>query len=324
MINNKSDKIPVIAVVGATASGKTAMAVALAKIFDAEVISADSMQIYKGMDIASAKPDKEEMQGIRHHLIDFLPPDEKYSVARYNADAANAVKDILSRNKNIIICGGTGLYIDSFLENIVFSEEPDNTAVRRALEEKRDSGGIRALYDELMIIDPVTAQSLHINNEGRIIRALESYILTGEKPSEAKKRSRSSPSPYEPVYISPAYENREILYDRINRRVDIMIEKGLVAEAGEYFSLDKKDTSSQAIGHKEIVPYLLGDISLEDAAENLKKATRHYAKRQLTWFRRNEKINYIYCDKYESFSDAVNAAADVIEKTGLFERSGAY
>lgn len=324
MKNNATQKIPVIAVVGATASGKTAMAVMLAKIFDAEVISADSMQIYKGMDIASAKPAEEEKQGIKHHLLDFLPADEKYSVARYKRDAEAAVKDILSRNKNIILCGGTGLYIDSFLENIVFADEPDNSGLRLKLQDRREKEGIEVLYNELFAIDPETAQSLHINNEGRIIRALESYMLTGEKPSETKRRSRALPSPYEPVYISPCYENREVLYERINRRVDVMIQKGLVEEAKEYFSLDKKDTSSQAIGHKEIVPYLLGEISLEEAAENLKKATRHYAKRQLTWFRRNEKINYVYCDKFESFSDAVNAAADIIEKTGLFERGGAY
>lgn len=324
MKNTKTDKIPVIAVVGATASGKTAMAVELAKIFDAEVISADSMQIYKGMDIASAKPTAEEMQGIPHHLIDFLSPDEKYSVARYKEDAAKAVKDILARNKNIIICGGTGLYADSFLQNIEFSEEPDNSQIRLLLERRRDSEGIQALYDELKSVDPETAQFLHINNEGRIIRALETWLLTGEKPSVARRRSRMNPSPYECVYICPSYEDREVLYDRINRRVDIMIEKGLVSEAKEYFSLDAKDTSSQAIGHKEIVPYLLGEISLEEAQDNLKKATRHYAKRQMTWFRRNKNINYIYCDKYESFTDAVNAAAAVIEKTGLFERSDEY
>lgn len=324
MKNTKTDKIPVIAVVGATASGKTAMAVELAKIFDAEVISADSMQIYKGMDIASAKPTAEEMQGIPHHLIDFLSPDEKYSVARYKEDAAKAVKEILARNKNIIICGGTGLYADSFLQNIEFSEEPDNSQIRLLLERRRDSEGIQALFDELKAVDPETAQFLHINNEGRIIRALETWLLTGEKPSVARRRSRMNPSPYECVYICPSYEDREVLYDRINRRVDIMIEKGLVSEAKEYFSLDKKDTSSQAIGHKEIVPYLLGEISLEEAQDNLKKATRHYAKRQMTWFRRNKNINYIYCDKYESFTDAVNAAAAVIEKTGLFERSDEY
>ncbi|MBQ6898515.1 MAG: tRNA (adenosine(37)-N6)-dimethylallyltransferase MiaA [Clostridia bacterium] len=321
---NENKKIPVIAVVGATASGKTKMAIELAKIFDAEVISADSMQIYKGMDIASAKPTVEEMQGIPHHLIDFLPSDEKYSVARFREDAKKAADDIRSRGKNIIICGGTGLYIDSFLDNIVFADEPENSVLRAELEKRRDDEGIEALYNELKNADPETAESLHINNEGRIIRALESYILTGVKPSEARRLSRSAPTPYEAVYICPAYENRQVLYDRINTRVDIMIKNGLVKEAEEYFSLDKKDTSSQAIGHKEIVPFLTGEISLDEAADNLKKATRHYAKRQMTWFRRNDRINYIYCDKYESFADAVNKAAAVIEKTGLFERGGVY
>lgn len=319
-----TEKIPVIAVVGATASGKTAMAVSLAEIFDGEVISADSMQIYKGMDIASAKPSQDEMRGIRHHLIDFLEPTEKYSVKRFTEDASKAADDITSRKKSIIVCGGTGLYIDSFLGNIVFSDEPDNEKLREILNDRREKEGIEVLYNELYRADPETALNLHINNEGRIIRALETFILTGEKPSELRKRSRQTPSPYEPVYICPSYRDRDRLYERINRRVDIMLEKGLVNEAREYFSLDKKDTSSQAIGHKEIVPYLLGEISLDEAAENLKKATRHYAKRQMTWFRRNENINYIYCDEYESFSQAVNSAADVIEKSGLFERGGAY
>ena len=313
-----TEKIPVIVVVGATASGKTSMAVELAKIFDAEVVSADSMQIYKGMDIASAKPTQEEMQGIRHHLIDFLDPSDSYSVARYIDDATAALKDIRSRNKNVVLCGGTGLYIDSLIDNISFEEQPDNTEVRRLLRERRENEGIEALYNELKDIDPETAEGLHINNEGRVLRALETYILTGEKPSELRRRSRLNPSPYLPVFIGMDYADREHLYDRINLRVEIMAERGLVEEAKEYFSVDADKTAAQAIGHKEMVPFLLGEISLCEAKENLKKATRHYAKRQMTWFRRNERINSIYCDKYESFQDAVKAAAQIIENSGYF------
>ena len=312
-------KIPVIAVVGATASGKTAMAVELAKRFNAEVISADSMQIYKGMDIASAKVTKEEMQGVPHHLTDFLDPCEKYSVARFIEDATLAVKQIVDRGKNVIICGGTGLYIDSFLENIVFEDEPDNSDVRKTLRRRAEEEGIETLYNELNSIDPETARSLHINNEGRILRALETYILTGEKPSVIRARSKSASSPYEAVYIEPAWSDRELLYDRINRRVSVMIEKGLIDEAKEYFSLNKENTAAQAIGHKEMIPYLLGEISLEEAADNLRKATRHYAKRQMTWFRKNEKINRIYCDKYESYSSAVDAGEEIIKKSELFK-----
>ncbi len=312
-------KIPVIVVVGATASGKTSMAVELAKIFDAEVVSADSMQIYKGMDIASAKPTAEEMQGIRHHLIDFLSPSESYSVAKYIEDATAAIKDIRARNKNVVLCGGTGLYIDSLIDNISFEQQPDNAEVRRLLRERRDKEGIEALFSELEGIDPETAHSLHINNEGRVLRALETYILTGEKPSEIRRRSRLNPSPYLPVFIGMDYSDREHLYDRINLRVEIMAERGLVEEAREYFSVDGSKTAAQAIGHKEMVPYLLGEISLDEAKENLKKATRHYAKRQMTWFRRNERINSIYCDNYDSFAEAVTAAKEIIEKTGYFK-----
>lgn len=315
----KLDKIPVIAVVGATASGKTAFAVELAKRLDAEIVSADSMQIYKGMDIASAKPDKEEMQGISHHLIDFLDPSEKYSVARYICDAKRAIEDIRSRSKQVIVCGGTGLYVDSLLQNIIFEEEADNSEIRENLRIRRENEGIKKLFDELKEIDPQTAEVLHINNEGRILRALESYYLTGEKPSVLRTKSKSIPSPYKAFYIELRYENRDILYDRINRRVDIMIEKGLVEEAREYFKLNKQDTAAQAIGHKELAGYLNGEISLEEAADNLKKATRHYAKRQLTWFRRNQEINVIYCDKYNDLYHAVDAAEKMIKESGLFE-----
>lgn len=313
------NKIPVISVVGPTASGKTAFSVALAKRIGAEIVSADSMQIYKGMDIASAKPTREEMQGVEHHLIDFLEPSEAYSVARYIKDATEAIKDIHSRGKKVIICGGTGLYVDSLLGNIVFDEQPDNTEVRNKLRLRREKEGIEAIYRELQEIDPETADTLHINNEGRVLRALETYYLTGEKPSVLRRRSRSVPTPYNSLYFCLNYKDREILYDRINRRVDIMIENGLVEEAREYFSLSPENTSAQAIGHKEIAGYLRGEITLPEAADNLKKATRHYAKRQLTWFRRNENINYIYCDTFESSEKMVDYAVGIIENSEIYK-----
>ncbi len=315
------DKIPVIAVVGPTASGKTAFAVKLAKIFDAEIISADSMQIYKGMDIASAKVTEEEKQGIRHHLVDFLDCDKKYSVASFIKDASAAIEDIVSRGKKVIICGGTGLYIDSLLQNIVFEEQPDNEEIRKMLRERADKEGLESLYNELSEKDPQTAFALHINNEGRVLRALEVLYLTGEKPSVLRERSKSIESPYKPVYIGLFYRDRNVLYDRINRRVDMMIEKGLVEEAKEYFSLHKDYTSAQAIGHKEMAGYLTGEITLTEAAENLKKATRHYAKRQMTWFRRNSELHSIYCDDYKNTDDAVEAAALII-KNSLFNKAG--
>jgi len=320
----KNGKIPVIVIAGPTASGKTAVSVEIAKRFNAEVISADSMQIYKGMDIASAKPTADEMQGIEHHLVDFLEPHIKYSVAKFCEDAFYCVEAIRSRNKNVIVAGGTGLYIDSFVNNIVFEKQEDNEKIREKIRLRREKEGIEAIYEELRKIDPETADSLHINNEGRVMRAYETYLLTGEKPSVIRQRSRSSQSPFAPVYICLMYEDREKLYDRINKRVDIMLEKGLLKEAEEYFSLDRQSTSSQAIGHKELIPYLTGEISLETAVENLKRSTRNYAKRQLTWFRRNENMIPVYCDKYDNFSDMVNAISDIIKKSGLFEEGDIY
>lgn len=313
------NKIPVVAVVGPTASGKTSMAVELAKRTNAEIVSCDSMQIYKGMDIASAKPTADEMQGIPHHLIGFLDNTEKYSVAKYINDATEAIKGIVSRRKNVILCGGTGLYADSLLNNIIFEDEPDNSLIREKLRKRRDEEGISILFEELRRIDSVTAESLHINNEGRILRALETYYLTGELPSVLKERSKSKVSPYKALYIGLEYENREVLYDRINKRVDMMIEKGLVREAEEFFLLNKENTAAQAIGHKELIPYIKGEISFNEAAENLKRATRRYAKRQLTWFRRNQEIKRIYCDRYENFSHAVDAAYDIICLSDIFK-----
>ena len=318
-MSDSLNKIPVIAVVGPTASGKTAFSVALAKKIGAEIVSADSMQIYKGMDIASAKPTAEEMQGVPHHLIDFLPSDTSYSVARYINDASEIIRDIHSRGKKVIICGGTGLYIDSLLGNIVFEEQPDNTEIRSTLRIRREKEGIEALFNELREIDPETADALHINNEGRVLRALETYYLTGEKPSVLRQRSRSVPTPYNSLYFCLNYKDREILYDRINRRVDIMIENGLAEEAREYFSLSPENTSAQAIGHKEIAGYLSGELTLTEASDNLKKATRHYAKRQLTWFRRNEDINYIYCDDFSSLEEMTEYAQSVISESGIYK-----
>ncbi len=313
------NKIPVIAVVGPTASGKTAFAIALAKRIGAEIVSADSMQIYKGMDIASAKPTPEEAAEIPHHLIDFLAPSDKYSVARYINDASAAISDIVSRGKRVVICGGTGLYVDSLLQNITFEEQPDNEEIRSLLRNRREKEGIEALFNELREIDPETADSLHINNEGRVLRALEAYMLTGERPSELRRRSRENPTPYESLYFVLEHKNRDILYDRINRRVDIMVQNGLVEEAREYFSLAQDYTSAQAIGHKEIAPYLEGKITLDEAKENLKRATRHYAKRQLTWFRKNESAVRLAPDTYSSVQDMVEDAVMKIKEKSLYK-----
>lgn len=311
------NKIPVIAVVGATASGKTSLAVEIAKRFDGEIVSADSMQIYKGMNIATAKPTEEEKQGIPHYLIDFLPVTEKYSVAEFVKQAGGIISDIYSRGKLPIVCGGTGLYIDSLLNNMSYAEQPDNTEIREKLQKRADELGTENLLEELMQIDGDYASQLHINNRGRIIRALEMYYLTGEKPTVLRERAKSNESPYEPFYISIEYKDRQKLYDRIDRRVDEMFRAGLEEEAKEYFSLDKKSTASQAIGYKELSGYFSGDITLEQASQNLKQATRRYAKRQLTWFRRNEFINRIYADCLPENETVYNIAFNMLTDAGF-------
>lgn len=287
--------IPVLAVVGPTASGKTALAVELAKRLGGEIVSADSMQIYKGMDIASAKPTEAEKQGIPHHMMDFLPPETPYSVAEYVKAARACILEIYKRQKLPILVGGTGLYIDSLLTGTQFIETETDFDLRARLETEFDALGGEKMLEKLAAFDRDTAARLHPNNRKRIIRAFEVYTLTGKTMTEALAASREKPSPFTPCYIGIAYENREILYDRINRRVDIMLENGLLAEARAFFQ-GTPDTAAQAIGYKELKPYLDGVFSLDEAVENLKRATRNYAKRQITWFKRNPQIHWIYAD----------------------------
>lgn len=287
--------IPVLAVVGPTASGKTALAVELAKRLGGEIVSADSMQIYKGMDIASAKPTEAEKQGIPHHMMDFLSPETPYSVAEYVKAARACILEIYKRQKLPILVGGTGLYVDSLLTGTQFIETETDFDLRARLETEFDALGGEKMLEKLAAFDRDTAARLHPNNRKRIIRAFEVYTLTGKTMTEALAASREKPSPFTPCYIGIAYENREILYDRINRRVDIMLENGLLAEARAFFQ-GTPDTAAQAIGYKELKPYLDGVLSLDEAVENLKRATRNYAKRQITWFKRNPQIHWIYAD----------------------------
>lgn len=287
--------IPVLAVVGPTASGKTALAVELAKRLDGEIVSADSMQIYKGMDIASAKPTEAEKQGIPHHMMDFLSPETPYSVAEYVKAARACILEIHNRQNLPILVGGTGLYVDSLLTGTQFIETETDFDLRARLETEFDALGGEKMLEKLAAFDRDTAARLHPNNRKRIIRAFEVYTLTGKTMTEALAASREKPSPFTPCYIGIAYENREILYDRINRRVDIMLENGLLAEARAFFQ-GTPDTAAQAIGYKELKPYLDGVLSLDEAVENLKRATRNYAKRQITWFKRNPQIHWIYAD----------------------------
>ena len=313
-------KIPLIAVVGPTASGKTSLAVELCKRYGAEAVSCDSMQIYKGMDIATAKPTVEEMQGIPHHLIDFVSPDEPFSVAKYCEYAKSAISDIFKRNKKTVLVGGTGLYYSSLTENIEFLPEETDFEYREMLKKRAESEGAQVLLDELTAVDPEAAKSLHINNLGRIIRALEIHHTTGKTKTMQNEHSKQTPSPFNTVTICLDARDRQFLYDRINRRVDIMLECGLLKEAEDFLESELGRTAKQAIGYKELSPYFEGLKSLDECVENLKMQTRRYAKRQLTWFRRNEKTNFLYIDDYVNGRELLEAACDIIERSGVFER----
>ncbi len=285
-----------IVVVGATASGKTALGVHIAKKFNGEVISADSMQIYKGMDIATAKPTPEEMDGIKHHLIDFLDVHQQYSVSAYCNDAKHSFDEIIKKGKIPVIVGGTGLYIDSFLSNTKFLDSASSDNVRKELLLEVEKNGIESLYEQLKEIDPQAAENIHPNNIVRVVRALEIYKTTGKTLTEQNQLSHKIESDIEPIYIGINYSDREKLYERINLRVDIMLKNGLLQEAQEFFKLNPSKTAFNAIGYKELKPFIDGELSFDVCVENLKRETRRYAKRQITWFKRNKNIHWIYAD----------------------------
>lgn len=299
-MSEKKEKKTLIAVVGPTASGKTDLAIKLAQKYNGEIVSADSMQIYKGMEIASAKPTEEEMQGIPHHLMSFISPSDTFSVSDYVRLASEAIDDIISRGKLPILCGGSGLYIRSLIDNISFApEEPDET-IREELNVRYESEGGEALLQELAEFDPETAARLSPADGKRIVRAIEIYRTTGITMSEQISLSRLEPSPYDVTAIGLTFADRQNLYERINTRVDKMLERGLLSEAKCFYSSEMSATSSAAIGYKELKPYLDGRITLEAAAEKLKMESRRYAKRQITWFKRDEYIHWIEVDRVES------------------------
>lgn len=307
--------IKLISVVGPTASGKTALSIELAKHYGGEIISADSMQIYKGMSIATAKPTQEEMQGIPHHLMDFLPSDKKYSVADFVNDAGRCIDDIVSRGKMPILVGGTGLYIDSLLNGISFEKQERNEELSAELFELYRKNGVDYLLDMLGEFDRESADNLREQrNVKRIIRAIEFYKTSGVTISEHNRNSKLQSSPYLPLKLGLKYEDRQKLYDRINLRVDIMLKNGLVDEARDVLSKSLSQTSKMAIGYKELIPYFSGERSLEDCIEILKRETRRYAKRQLTWFNRDKDINWILVDKFSGFEDILKYAETIIDK----------
>lgn len=303
----------IIVVSGPTASGKTALAVEIAKKYGGEVISADSMQIYTDMDVASAKATVEEQQGIPHHMMDFLDPSESFSVADWVNMAGECADDIISRGKIPVICGGTGLYISSFVDNLQFDDSECDYGFRDEMRKFAVENGAEALLEKLREVDPETASELHANNVSRVIRALEVYKTTGHTIAEAKRASRNAPSPYEFILLTLDFEQREQLHERINRRVELMLQNGLVQEARTCFDQPERPTAAQAIGCKELYPYFRGERTLEECVEELKLRTRQYAKRQLTWFRRDSRFHRIVICPGDGLAEAVEKASKIID-----------
>lgn len=298
----------VIAIVGPTAVGKTALAIELAKKYNGEIISCDSMQIYRGMDIATAKPTREEMAEIKHHLIDIKEPNEPFSCADYAVLAKEAVSDIISRGKTPIFCGGTGLYLDSVIEIEQFSSSVKDEIYRAYLENYAKENGNEALHAMLKEVDEKSAEEIHQNNVKRVIRALEIYKCTGVAKSLWDQKSKEQKPPYESLVFFLNCENRELLKERIDKRVDIMIENGLLEEARALYEggmLKSEYTSYSAIGYKELIPYFEGGDTLENCIERLKISTRQYAKRQLTWFSRKDYYHKIYVDTVSPLDTAI-------------------
>ena len=304
---------PIICIAGPTASGKTALAVELAKELNGEVVSCDSMQVYKRMDIGTAKPTEEEMQGIPHHMIDVAEPEEDFSVSRYCEMAAPIVDDIVARGKTAIIAGGTGLYMDSLIRGNAFAPFP-STGVREKLEAQADSEGMEFMLNWLRSVDPKSAARLHLSDRKRIIRALEVYLETGQTITEHNRKTQQIPPKYTPLWLGLDFADRAELYRRIDRRVDMMLEMGLISEIQGLLAsgIPPRCTAMQAIGYKEFVAALHGEETIAQAAEEVKKSSRHYAKRQLTWFRRNPKLHWLKRQTGQKNEEILSIARQII------------
>ena len=303
----------IIAIVGPTAVGKTALAIELARRYNGEIISCDSMQVYRGMDIGTAKPTKEELAQIKHHLIDIKMPNENFSCADYAALAKKAIADIQKRGKTPIFCGGTGLYLDSVIEIPSFCETAKDEEYRKYLENYAKENGNESVHKMLDEIDSESAAAIHANNLKRVIRALEIYKCTGVTKSEWDRRSKEIKPPYDATVLFLTCEDREEMYRRIDRRVDIMMAEGLMFEVRGLYEaglLDEKYTSSGAIGYKELLPTVTGESTVDIGVMELKTATRHYAKRQLTWFNKKKNYEKIYVDKENPLKRAIEILGD--------------
>ena len=306
-------KSRIICIAGPTASGKTALAVALAKELDAEVISCDSMQIYKYMDIGTAKPTTEEMEGVPHHMLSVVEPADEFSVGRYCQMADPILQDILARGKTAIIAGGTGLYMDALIRGNDFAPCP-STGMREKLEQQADQEGMEAMLALLHSIDPEAAEKLHLADRKRILRGLEIYYETGHTMTEHNRMTQAIPPKYQATWFGLEDENRQDLYDRIDSRVDKMLEAGLLEEIRSLLSsgISEKCTAMQAIGYKEFIGAMNGQITTEEAAQQVKQASRRYAKRQLTWFRRNNAMHWLRRSPTDDTAKILSLARQVL------------
>ena len=308
-------KKQIVVICGPTASGKTALSIALAKAFNGEVVSADSMQIYRRMDIGTAKPTLEERDGVPHHMLDVAEPGESYSVSRYAEEASACVEDILARGKLPIVCGGTGLYIDGLIRGTDFQPAGTDSGLRKQLEGEWETQGAEAMMARLAAVDPDSAARLHLSDKRRILRALEVYLATGETITVHNTRSKAVPPRYEALMIGLNTEPRQILYDRIDRRVDVMLEQGLLQEVRSLLEDGLLEgTAAQAIGYKELLAHFRGEMPLEQAADLIRQKSRNYAKRQLTWFRRDERVKWIVYNAPEAAQAVLQEATEYLTR----------
>lgn len=321
-LEQAAEKKPLIVLTGPTAVGKTALSIQLARRIGGEIISADSMQVYRHMDIGTAKIRLEEMDGVPHHLIDILEPTEDFNVVRFQALARAAVEDIYSRGKIPIVAGGTGFYIQALLNDIDFTQIDENTQFREEMERLADEQGAEVLHERLRAVDPESAEAIHANNVKRVIRALEYYEQTGEKISAHNEAERAKTSPYHFFYYV-LNTDRTVLYERIEKRIDEMMEEGLVEEVRQLQAMGcrRDSVAMQGLGYKEILAYLNGEMSLETAVNILKRDTRHFAKRQLTWFRRERDVRFLYLPEFDNDRERVleHILQELAAEAGIME-----
>lgn len=310
------EKIPVLVICGPTATGKTRLSVELSEAFSGEVVSADSVQIYKFMDIGSAKPTNEEKKGISHHMIDIVMPNENFNVSDYCRLAARCIFEIHERGKLPVLTGGTGMYIDSLIQGIEFFDIKNDYEYRKELSDLANEKGIGALYEMLLKIDRASAEKIDKNDKKRIIRALEIFHTTGKTKSYFVERSKLRPSVYRPLYIGLTYNNRELMYERIRTRVDEMIAAGLEFEVRNLMNIEGflSSTAASGIGYKEMYDYINGIEDFSEAVAKIKQNSTRYAKRQLTWFRRNKAINWLCVDAEGGFETVIKKAGDLVSE----------